>query len=318
VGALRALGIHLNAGAACPLRGISFFEGGDCRATAGMPRGDAFGLRRTALHDMLVARAAEAGVKFLWGTRVTGLAARGAVVNGEEFACRWVVAADGQNSAVRRWAGFEAPQQISSRFGFRRHFAIEPWWDGVEVYWSEWCQLFVTPAARDEICVAVVTNDSRMRIENALGLFPEVERRVKGARATSIELGAITALARSKSVVQENVALIGDASFSLDAIAGQGMGLGFRQALALAEALACNELRRYEAAHRRITSMAWRLTRLMVEMARRPWLRRKVLRLFANRPDLFSQVVSVHTGEKPTEELKVREVFGLGWQVLWA
>lgn len=319
VAALRQLGVPLHGGTARPLGGISF-EGGGCQAVALLPRCGAFGLRRTSLHDMLVERATEVGVQFLWGARVTGLTPSGLRVNGEEATCRWVVAADGANSAVRKWAGFEAPRRASSRFGFRRHFAVKPWSNRVELHWADTCQMFVTPTGQDEICIAALADDPRMRLENALKLFPTVGERVKGAAATSSELGAITALGRSKRVARGRVALIGDASFTLDGIAGQGMGLAFQQAIALADAFASRDatLARYEAAHRRITRMPWRVTRFMLEMARRPWLWRKVLRLFARRPDVFSQVMRVHTGEKPADEVRMREVFGLGWQVLRA
>lgn len=317
VASLRKLGIPLTAGIACPLTAISF-QDENCRATAPLPRGGAFGLRRTSLHDMLVARAEEVGVTFLWGARVSGLTADGAVVQGEELRFRWIVGADGQNSAIRRWAGFDPPECISSRFGFRRHFAIAPWSDALEVYWADSCQMFITPAARDEICVAVLADTPRVRIENSLRLFPSVEKRLKSVAPTSSEMGAITALCRSKKVIRGRVALIGDASFTVDGIAGQGMGLAFQQGIQLAEALASNQPGRYELAHRKITAVPWRITRLMLQLAHRSWLRRKALRLFARRPDLFSQVVSVHTGEKRPEELCVREVVGLGWQVLRA
>ena len=317
VGALRALGVRVNAGTACPLAGISF-EGDGCRATATLPKNGAFGLRRTVLHDLLVERAAGVGVAFLWGARVSGLHARGAVVNGEQLITRWVVGADGQSSSVRKWAGFEPKKQASSRFGFRRHFAIQPWTDVVEVHWADQAQMFVTPAGPDEVCVAVLADDPRMRLENALPLFPKVAQHIRNALPSSAELGATTVLGRSHKVMQGNVALIGDASFTVDGIAGQGMGLAFQQAVQLAESFARNEPSWYEIAHRQITATPWRVTRLMLEMARRPWLRGKALRLFARRPDLFSQVVSVHTGEKAADELRVREVFDLGWQVLRA
>ena len=40
------------------------------------PTGHGLGLRRTALHRLMVDRAAEAGVRMCWGARVTGHRAR--------------------------------------------------------------------------------------------------------------------------------------------------------------------------------------------------------------------------------------------------
>jgi 2-polyprenyl-6-methoxyphenol hydroxylase-like FAD-dependent oxidoreductase len=267
---------------------------------------------------VLFERATEVGVSFLWGTRVSGLCPDGAIVGGEEFSSKWIVGADGQNSSVRKWAGLESKRAIRSRFGFRRHFAAEPWADTVEIYWAERCQMFVTPTSDNEVCVAFLSSDSRLRIDSALALFPQVAQKLRGAKPTSAELGSVTALSRARAVHSGRVLLVGDASFSVDGIAGQGMGLGFQQALELAEALERNDPAQYASAHRRITMMPARFTRLLLEMNDRTWLRRKALRLFSAKPGLFARVVSVHMGETTRAQLKLREVFGLGWQVLRA
>jgi 2-polyprenyl-6-methoxyphenol hydroxylase-like FAD-dependent oxidoreductase len=60
---------------------------------------DARSLRRTALHNLLVAKAAEV-VNFRWGARVSEFAAAGARINGEYVDYRWLVGADGLNSSV--------------------------------------------------------------------------------------------------------------------------------------------------------------------------------------------------------------------------
>ena len=115
-----------------------------------------------------------------------------------------------------------------------------------------------------------------------------------------------------------NVALIGDASCTIDGVAGQGLSLALQQAAPLAEALASGNLKTYETAHRKLTTMAVRMTRLMLLLDRSAWLRRKALRLFERKPQVFAKVISVHTGQSSPENFKACEVIDLGWQVLCA
>ena len=317
VSALRALGIELHSGLAFPLAGIRFVDR-QFSATAPLRRGTAFGIRRTTLHQLLLNRASEVGVRFWWGTRVSGLSRDGGMVAGKQISAKWIVGTDGQNSSVRKWAGLDSRRPLRTRFGFRRHFAVEPWTNSVEVYWADRCQMFVTPTSRNEVCVAFLSGDARLRIDSALGLFPAVAQKLLGARATSTELGSVTALSSARAVHSGRVFLAGDASFTVDGIAGQGMGLGFQQALQLAEAVDRNDPAHYVLAHRRITITPARVTGLLLEMNHRTWLRRKVLRLFSGNPGLFARIVSIHTGQAFSRELKMLDVFGLGWQVLRA
>jgi menaquinone-9 beta-reductase len=316
VASLASLGIPLDPSCAFPFRGIRFSDE-KSSASARIAHGRAFGLRRTLLHNRLVARARELGVSFLWGSRISALDSSGVLVNGSRVSCEWIVGADGQNSSIRKMAGLDAGRQ-TSRFGFRQHFSISPWTDLVEVYWGDRCQIVVTPTSADEICIALLSSDSRLRMEKALDQFPEVARRIRGARLTSSESGAVTGLSSARAVICGNVALIGDASCTIDAVAGQGVSLALQQAAPLAEALASGNLKTYETAHRRLTIMAVRMTRLMLLLDRSAWVRRKALRLFQEKPQVFSKVVSVHTGQSSPEDFKAREVIDLGWQVLCA
>ncbi len=316
VACLASLGIPLDPSCAFPFRGIRFSDE-KSSASARIAHGRAFGLRRTLLHNRLVARATELGVSFLWGSRISALDSSGVLVNGSRVSCKWVVGADGQNSSVRKMAGLDAGRQ-TSRFGFRQHFSISPWTDLVEVYWGDRCQIVVTPTSADEICIALLSSDSRLRMEKALAQFPEVARRIRGARPTSGESGAVTGLSSARAVIRGNVALIGDASCTIDAVAGQGVSLALQQAAPLAESLASGNLKTYETAHRRLTVMAVRMTRLMLLLDRSAWVRRKALRLFEEKPQVFSKVVSVHTGQSSPEDFRAREVIDLGWQVLCA
>lgn len=317
VASLQSLGIHLDSRAGFPFRGIRFSDE-EFSASARITRGTGYGVRRAELHRILVERACQLGVSFHWGMRVTGFDGRGAQAGGVHFPCKWLVGADGQNSTVGKWANLNSRRQRVARFGFSRHYDVVPWTDLVEVHWGPGCQIFLTPTGGDEVCVALLSHDPQLRIDQALAHFPEVAERLKGSRPLTAELGGVTALGSARGVVSGHVALVGDASFTVDGISGQGLSLAFQQANILAEAFAREDLGYYEIAHREISRAPWRMTRLLLLMDQSAWLRRKVLRLFAGNPALFSKIMSAHMAETAQESLKATEVLGLGWQVLRA
>jgi len=314
---LAALGIKLDSCHGYPFRGISFSDQ-ESSASARISYGTGYGVRRSTLHSLLVERASELGVSFHWGVRVTGFDARGAFVDGAHMPCKWLVGADGQNSHVGKWANLSSKRPRFSRFGFSRHYAASPWTDLVEVHWGPGCQMFVTPTADDEVCVALLSHDPGLRIERGLAYFPAVAKHLNGARPRTAELGSVTALGHARRVINGNVALVGDASFTVDGIAGLGLSLAFEQAILVADAIAREDLTLYEAAHRKISAAPWRMTRLLLLMDQSAWVRRKVLRLFARKPVLFSKMMSAHMSQTMDETLHATEMLGLGWQVLRA
>jgi len=316
VAVLHSLGIELNSGLAFPFSGLQFSDEKSCVGAA-FPSGNAFGVRRTVLHRLLVDRALELGVSFAWETRVLRLAAGGVNTSSGSFRCRWLVGADGEQSTVARFAGL-APRRNRPRFGFRRHYEVPPWTDRVEVRWGDKCQMIVTPTGSREICISLFTSDPAFRLDRALECFPDVARRIAGVRPLSSEAGAVTMLSRARSVARGNVALVGDASCTVDGIAGQGLSLAFQQAIHLADALARGCLAKYAAAHRLIVRTPTRITRLLLAMNASSALRRKVLRLFAAQPALFSKMLSIHADESRTRALGVGETLNLGWRVMWA
>ena len=315
--ALQQLGIWLDSSVAFPIAGLRFSDEASS-ACGRITRGAAFGLRRSVLHDLLVRRASELGVTFRWGTRVTELNSSSARLDGALFPFHWLVGADGQKSMIRKWAGLGPRRVHSARFGFRCHYAIAPWSDFVEVYWGEHCQIYVTPTGPDEICLAVLTSDPQMRVERALQHFPVVARRLGDARRTTEESGCQTVLEYPRSVAHGNVALVGDASFSVDGITGQGMSLAFQQAVRLGDALAAEDLAPYRVAHRRFMLGPVRMARLLLLLDRQAWLRRKALRMFAANPKLFARLISSHANCPKPAPIRASEMFDLGWQVLRA
>ncbi|HYU32333.1 MAG TPA: NAD(P)/FAD-dependent oxidoreductase, partial [Thermoanaerobaculia bacterium] len=138
---LRSLGVELGPGDSFPFRGIRYVDG-EVSAEGTFPGAGGLGVRRLALHRALVRRAEEAGVQLLWGRGARGLAPdpaggyAGVETDQGLIRARWIVGADGLLSKVRRWAGLEKGPGAFRRFGVRRHYALAPWTDCVEVHWG--------------------------------------------------------------------------------------------------------------------------------------------------------------------------------------
>jgi flavin-dependent dehydrogenase len=177
----------------------------------------------------------------------------------------------------------------------RRHFARAPWSDHVEVYWSAGCEAYVTGVGPDEVGVAMLYGGPPAAFDGMLERFPALQRRLDGAPARSRDRGAGPFHQRVRGVVRGRAALLGDAAGYLDAITGEGLALAFHQAEALVAALAAGDLRRYARAHRRIVRRAETMTRLLLVAERRPAVRRRMLRVLAADPGLFSRLLAVHS-----------------------
>jgi menaquinone-9 beta-reductase len=295
VASLANLGVIIGPEDGYPFDGIRFIDGSR-KVEAAFPSGTGVGIRRPALHRMLVDRAREAGVVFFWGARVERTHAGEIVMNGSKVRARWIIGADGHRSRVRRWAGLHQRRQQQVRFGFRLHYSVKPWTDRVEVYWGTNCQFVVTSVSPSNVCVVLMTRNPRLRIGDALPLFPELQSRLVGATVSTTERGALSAMMSVDSVSRNQFALIGDASGSVDAITGEGLRLAFQQALWLGDALANNDLARYEVEHRRIVRLPMFMSRLMLLMDRSVLIRHSVMRVFSAQPKVFAQLLAIHTG----------------------
>jgi flavin-dependent dehydrogenase len=293
---LAALGISATVSHGAAFDGIAFLCGAH-QAVAPFAQGRGIGIRRLQLHSLLIERCRELGVRLAWGSRICAAQKQPLRVDGAFCVYRYAIGADGQSSQVRQAAGLGPGRVLSRRFGARCHYRVKPWSRMVEVHWGRLGQAYVTPVGAEEICVATVARDPAARMDAVLADLAVLRARLQGGSELSKVRGALTTTRELPRVTSGNVALVGDASGSADAITGEGIGLSFRQALLLAEAVAVNDLAMYETGHRKIQRMPHIMSRVMLRMDAWPWLRAGAMRLLSGQPQLFAHLLAVHLGE---------------------
>ncbi len=294
--ALERLGIEVDSGEGRAFRGIRFINSRSL-AEAEFPFRAGLGIRRVALHRQLARAAESIGVELLWRTPVTEISPNKVSMDGKEVFADWIVGADGFRSRVKSWIGLDNNRKDKMRFAFRQHFSCKPWSAFVEIYWGKFVQLYVTPVSETEVSVVALSRNSQMRVKEALCYFPQVASRIADAAAISVERGAVTGNLFLSKVHSKNIALVGDASGTVDAITGEGLSLAFQQAEALANAIANRNLASYGIAHRRLRRRPAMIARLLLLLENQPRLQERVVNAFAAEPDIFRRILAVHSGQ---------------------
>ena len=298
-------------------KGIRFVGPRDS-VEAEFPHGRGVGVRRTVLLAALIEHAEATGVELRWGVRVSGLRDGAVLADGRVVRCRWVVGADGQNSQVRTWAGLSDGRVFERRMALRRHFVSDDLPEFVEIHWGEHSQAYLTPISRNEMCVAIICKNKLGAFETEMEKLPTLQRRLKGAHPSSAVRGAVTVSSKLRRVYRDRTVLVGEASGSVDAITGEGLALGFRQALSLGRALAENDLSLYEAEHRQIEALPQFMRRAMLLMDKSSMIRKRTLRALQAEPGLFERMLRVHVGELPLSKFGMGAMAELGWRMLTA
>ncbi len=316
IAALRRIGVELGPEHGSSFRGIRFLDN-DLEAEASFPYGQnaGVGVRRTVLHRIMRDRAEDAGVVTCWNSRVESFAPTGVTIDGRTVRCRWIIGADGFHSRVRRWTGIKPVWSGARRFGLRQHFRVRQWTDFVEVYWHSHCQAYVTPVGPDEVCVAMIGGAREMSARDLPTLFPALGKRLERAHPMDAPRGAISMSVKLAAVTRDRIALVGDASGSVDAITGEGLALAFQQASCLAPALAAGDLRTYDNMHRRIGRTPRLTARALLLMDGHDALRRRALRSLAARPRIFSRLLAMHVGALRPAALSL-DILDFSWRLI--
>lgn len=284
VAALRDLGVPLDGH---PIAGIRYLDGARC-AEARFSHGGGLGVRRTVLHAALHACVADAGLD-VEHRRVREVVDRGdhLLVDGEPT--RYLVAADGLHSPVRRMLGLAGPPTRTRRYGLRCHVGVEPWTPFVEVHWAAAGEAYVTPVADDQVGVAVLSS-GRRPLPAMIKDFPLLVARI-GDQVTSRPLGAGPLRQRSRRRVAGRVLFVGDAAGYVDALTGEGIALGLAQARAAVAAVVDGQAQRYEREWRRLGRRHDLLTRGLVAATSVSPVRRRIVHAAATMPVLFGAAV---------------------------
>ncbi|MCZ4119733.1 NAD(P)/FAD-dependent oxidoreductase [Streptomyces sp. H39-S7] len=284
VAALRALGIDPEGR---ELRGIRYLDA-TRSAEARFRAGPGLGVRRTTLHAALHQRARDLGVEMVTG-KVSDVRQSADRVTAAGLTARWLIAADGLHSPVRRGLGLALPDRAEGRYGLRRHYRVEPWTDLVEVHWSAHGEAYVTPVADDLVGVAVLSR-VRRGYDDHLAAFPALAARLGDATASAVR-GAGPLRQRVRRRVAGRILLVGDAAGYTDALTGEGVAHGLRSAEAAVGCLLGGCPERYEAEWTRLTRRHRLLTGALLTAARHPHSARLVVPAASRLPAVFTAAV---------------------------
>ena len=254
----------------CPIRGIRVSDGKPGRPAsplflhfdveeaglaAAEPEEEAFGwmvearaLRRAlngllhATPDLAVYAPASAAVnRGATGAEVT-------IANGPRLTCRLVIAAEGRDSPLRRAAGIPVTRFAYRQSGIVAAIAHERPHNNVALEHflpaGPFAQLPMSPTAEAAHVSAIVWTErpavaARIMALDEAAFGAEIARRLGG------HLGAIRPIGRrwlyplsalhAHRYIATRLALVGDAAHGIHPIAGQGLNLGFQDAIALAD-----------------------------------------------------------------------------------
>lgn len=276
-----------------PLHGIDYRDGRRS-AQHRFAVGNALGVRRTTLHAALLARATEVGVHVMTDRveaveqDAVGVTVRTAAA--VELRGDWLLAADGLHSSVARMTGLQLPTpRARRRYGLRRHYAVEPWSDLIEIHWNRLGEIYVTPTADGMVGLALLARQG-VTFDDALAASPELVARVRGAEPASELRGAGPFRQKTRARTRGRVLLVGDASGYVDALTGEGIRIGIAQARAAVAAVTSGRVSDYERAWADVTRDFRQMTGALVRLATSP-ARRLVVPVSHAAPGIFESAV---------------------------
>ena len=285
---LRALGVEPQGKA---FRGITYFDS-KRSVRADFTGGAGLGMRRTALHQAMTDAAEAAGVRIIEGD-IGEVTQNETSVRCGDIRARYLAAADGLHSPIRRSLGLNLPSRGRRRWGLRRHFDMAPWSDTVEVYWSadSMSEAYVTPVSDDCVGVAILTSEQGKFGDHLID-FPRL-----GARLDGVTHGADRAAGPLRQRVRHRVAgrvlLVGDAAGYVDALTGEGLGIAFGGAEVLVKSILDDNPGDYDRQWRQMSRRYRFLTAGLLEASGIKPVRSLIVPAAEAMPKAFSGIVNL-------------------------
>lgn len=291
---LEALGVCLPEGH--PIEGIRYRDASVAALSADgrFRSGPALGVRRVALSRAMQARAAALGVRTVHHA-VREIKQGPDLVEVDGQRARYLVAADGLRSPIRRRLGLERPPTLPPRFGLRRHYRVAPWTSFVEVHFGEDAEAYVTPVSDREVGVAFLQR-SAATFEATMRGFPLLRERLGSAVEVSTVRGAGPFEQRVLRRALRRTLLVGDAAGYLDPLTGEGVSLALATARAAVACVVDGRPDTYDERYREATARYYRLTRALLFVAGRRGLHRPFLRLSRRLPRVFDAALAYLDG----------------------
>ena len=323
-GILESLGVGEHLLERSPIRGLKYRlqARGEWREMSANLQGRAFGVERAHLLGVLRQLVAQApGVTVFekthfrdfaftpHGVEVTLGSGRQEVLTGS-----MLVGADGLHSTVRRKCGLQSEVKATyRRWGTRCYFRSQERRQAVEVTLGRGVESYLTPLGGDLYGLAFLWSPHMLGrplpgegplVERLLGFFPAGLRERLPVPSSSFiagekAIGPLQQLVARPLHLSGRVALVGDAAGYFDALTGEGLCLGFRQAAALADCIEQQNLQSYPEQHKEIKKRHQRVVAGLLWLIHQPALRERVFRALATSPDQFQRVIGFAVEEAP-------------------
>jgi flavin-dependent dehydrogenase len=300
-------------------------------------------VRRYELDNILLQQArATPGVTVREGWVVTSALERQGAIEGvsghrvaatkstETFRAPVTVAADGMRSLFHGRHGIRRAVQRRQRWGISGHVrGMEGRRPYIEVLFQRDVEVYLAPLAGDLTLVAILAEKHRMSEfrGNLVGHYHEFLQATPGLgerlRRSEVvpPVGARGPLSFVvEPVVLPGLFLVGDSAGFLDPITGEGMTLALKSARAMVPSVnaafdqgdfGLGVLGRYAAERDRAVRDAWRLTQLMLDVVRFPWLADRAIRRLSRDTDLFHKFLGIAAGSGRYRDITLRDRVGL-------
>ncbi|MFZ3268626.1 MAG: NAD(P)/FAD-dependent oxidoreductase [Mycobacterium sp.] len=272
-----------------PIRGISYWDG-EQHVDAKFRPGNGRGVRRTVLHGALIDAAVEAGVE-IHHDEIRGISQDADSVRAGRWQARYLAAADGLHSPIRRSLGLEQTSPGARRWGIRRHVQTAPWSDHVEVHWALGAEAYVTPVADDCVGIALLTSQ-RGGFDCHLEKFPALRDRIAG-HPHEPDRAAGPLRQKVSNRTAGRVLLVGDAAGYVDALTGEGLGLAFGAAELLVDCVLANRTEDYDRCWRQLTRRYRLLTAALLQASAYAPARSRIVPAAVAMPTAFTRIVNL-------------------------